>query len=321
MPKALTPLLLGNVCRVWRQIAWTTPQIWASITINVSYHSFSTLQTELANQWLRRAGELPLTIKIRTLNLNTAVDQYAPSPSSIYELINILNAYSRRWWKLDVAMPMQYLTYFARHPAPETTYSPVLNSLVLLPILGVGNDFPNVPFNAADHPFSPKYVKLSNLHVMKIRIDWKNVTTIVAGSISISYCLEIIRQCPQLTICEFDTAEDDLEFFMKPPGAPFIHHALQTLKYQDSESVGLELFLDNVAFPVLELFDYKRNGVGSLHLASSHVLGRSNCPIKSFSLQDIRLVDGDIIQLLELVPHLESLVLGLQFRSGRTPGL
>ncbi|KAF8217122.1 hypothetical protein K438DRAFT_1798327 [Mycena galopus ATCC 62051] len=57
----LAPLLLGQICRTWRDIAYADPRLWASLTIT-SWGGVG-LQ-RLVQDWFRRAGSVPLSLSL-----------------------------------------------------------------------------------------------------------------------------------------------------------------------------------------------------------------------------------------------------------------
>ncbi|KAF8217110.1 hypothetical protein K438DRAFT_411513 [Mycena galopus ATCC 62051] len=72
---SLAPLLLGQICRMWRDIAYTNPRLWAALEISSwGGDGFRCL----VQDWLRRAGSVPLS-----LNLTLPHDscQYFTEPS------------------------------------------------------------------------------------------------------------------------------------------------------------------------------------------------------------------------------------------------
>ncbi|KAJ6480955.1 hypothetical protein C8R45DRAFT_318783 [Mycena sanguinolenta] len=52
------PLLLGRICRTWRDIAYTNPRLWAVMKI------CSWRQTDWVENWLSRAGGAPLSLSL-----------------------------------------------------------------------------------------------------------------------------------------------------------------------------------------------------------------------------------------------------------------
>ena len=58
------PLSLGAICGCWRDIAWSTPSLWSSLTVRVTSNHNSNITTGIAQEWLARSGQLPLSICI-----------------------------------------------------------------------------------------------------------------------------------------------------------------------------------------------------------------------------------------------------------------
>ncbi|CAA7266790.1 unnamed protein product [Cyclocybe aegerita] len=93
------PLLLGQVCSYWRNVAVNSSSLWSTIVISqpIDRH------TRLVNLWLDRAAEHPLDI---TFN----------QPDNITSAWTILNAFvsrSRFWRRIDLTVPLQLLAHFA----------------------------------------------------------------------------------------------------------------------------------------------------------------------------------------------------------------
>ncbi|KAF7372159.1 hypothetical protein MVEN_00075000 [Mycena venus] len=56
------PMLLCRICRVWRNIAFANPRLWASLQISCS--DWNLTNPILLRDWLRRAGGLPLSLSL-----------------------------------------------------------------------------------------------------------------------------------------------------------------------------------------------------------------------------------------------------------------
>lgn len=96
------PLDLGNICRQWRDIAWSTPVLWRRLFLELEPEPIdperASLVADLTQEWLGRSGGLSLAIYIRK-------DDYAshyredPHPDD-HPVIAILRRYSQRWQDL-----------------------------------------------------------------------------------------------------------------------------------------------------------------------------------------------------------------------------
>ncbi|KAJ6447806.1 hypothetical protein C8R47DRAFT_1172419 [Mycena vitilis] len=59
-----SPLFLGHICRAWREIALTTPPLWASITVSSADAAANERRLRLLELWLARSAQCPLHIVI-----------------------------------------------------------------------------------------------------------------------------------------------------------------------------------------------------------------------------------------------------------------
>jgi len=95
--KPHSPLILGAICGRWRTIAWSTPRLWDSISINFNTSSLGD-KLQLAREWLSRSGQLPLSISI-TAGIGRDVP---PLPVPLLSaMIDVINGYAHRWRVLD----------------------------------------------------------------------------------------------------------------------------------------------------------------------------------------------------------------------------
>jgi hypothetical protein len=98
-----TPLLFGQICRVWREIAWSTPGLWCSLQLDLDQHKTDPL---LLDQWLGRSCWLPLYICV-----SLADEEYDPSLAAIMESVAV---HSERWRNIYFILPSYCYNYLER---------------------------------------------------------------------------------------------------------------------------------------------------------------------------------------------------------------
>lgn len=101
------PLLLGLVCRGWRQIVYSTPKLWTSIHIIGSpsthpSHALDVARREAISSWLSRSGGLPLSISMIVSERHTMKWYNCPrsrdagnSQAQLY--LDLIIPHARRW--------------------------------------------------------------------------------------------------------------------------------------------------------------------------------------------------------------------------------
>ena len=111
-----TPLFLGAICNYWRDIAWSMPSLWSSLVVCIKRKHDSNITTGIAEEWLVRSGQLPLSIRI--------FSEYCGC-KGISALANIINQYSNRCSNLDLYIPDSYYQDF--HATDN--HAPILKSI------------------------------------------------------------------------------------------------------------------------------------------------------------------------------------------------
>ncbi|KAF7325569.1 F-box domain-containing protein [Mycena kentingensis (nom. inval.)] len=108
---AKSPTKLGQICRLWRQIAHSTPALWRGISIS----GWSPLRVDtvpLVHTWLARSGALPLSI---------VLDVGSVLPEAVTAVMYLLNEHRERWehMVLDLDENPKLLPMFFPSPAPR----------------------------------------------------------------------------------------------------------------------------------------------------------------------------------------------------------
>ena len=95
------PLLLGRICRLWREIANSTPRLWSAIHIVIPSKenaSLASARYDALRTWLGRSGATPLHISLRA---HLPTEDILPFPFADY-----IVGFSTRWSSVTLALPM-----------------------------------------------------------------------------------------------------------------------------------------------------------------------------------------------------------------------
>src|SRR6188768_1521039 len=100
---------LGTVCKTWRNIVRSTPQLWTNIYIRFPTRGGELEQEEFLLLSLRLSGSLPLHIQV------WLPPDYGPSEGEhimLSSLVEMLNDHSERWKTLDLHVTARLLSHF-----------------------------------------------------------------------------------------------------------------------------------------------------------------------------------------------------------------
>lgn len=93
------PLLLGRICKRWREIVYNTAELWSAVHVVVSPR----LRLKALEEWLSRSGDHPLRISLFT-------DREA-TESTIAPFLDLVIPLSRRWERIALAIPPSLVRY------------------------------------------------------------------------------------------------------------------------------------------------------------------------------------------------------------------
>ncbi|KAL1717536.1 hypothetical protein EV715DRAFT_292220 [Schizophyllum commune] len=94
-------LAVSQVCRRWRQISCSAPQLWKNITIGLP---FTTGKRALVALSLARSGSVPLDINLDVRNPDYDGDNDVPpgGPQEMLDCLELIVPHAQRWGNLDV---------------------------------------------------------------------------------------------------------------------------------------------------------------------------------------------------------------------------
>ena len=116
--KLPTALLLGSVCRGWRLLARSTPELWSTLSFSLGKPTKPDCLSQLqaVGDWLQLSGGLPLTLRVFKHFRSGPLSQEECDP-----IIDILNQHSEHWHKLFVYLPANLFHLFFG-TSPRNTY-------------------------------------------------------------------------------------------------------------------------------------------------------------------------------------------------------
>ncbi|KAJ7810933.1 hypothetical protein B0H13DRAFT_1927085 [Mycena leptocephala] len=282
---SVAPLLLGRVCKRWRQIATSSQELWSSLDLQAP--GFTEDDVELLMLWLDRAGSRPFALSLTlwptsaetplTLSNNTSMLSLVLDGLSRFECLEII------WGGSCPELPvrsdteplilqqfnleLEWEDLTATKVLCNRFRSPMLRSLTYLNFHGVAEKSPRL-----NHP-------------------WGNITCLhLAYEMSVEECGHILRHCTRVEKARFelvgycgDGPEDDSELTLTPVALDCLHrleisslgdlsHLLDTLKLCSLQSMWIVLPEYADPWPhesFIDLIQRSRCGLLELHISGS----------------------------------------------------
>jgi len=292
---------LGTVCKTWRNVVRSTPQLWTNIYIRFPTKRGKLPQKELLLS-LRLSGSLPLHITawMRWDYQPSAGDYLVLSP-----VVEMLNAQSERWKTLDLNVTARLLSQF-KGGAFGAQNLERLRIYLFGPPSEIKNEF-HVSFGLP----SPQIVNAHGTSFSSIGISWKGVTRVKIDTLTATECLGLFQLATQLVNLNIGLLECG-DSHLSNSGE--VITASNLASWEVEFSANSDAMLNKLVLPslvdlqVTEFISLERNSL-------EHLVSRSNCPLRTISLYQAA-GDLDVIPLLRVTPLLEKLVFSYATSSG-----
>jgi len=297
-------LRLGAVCQKWRQLAWTTPDLWDTLFLRITPSTRLSLAKSLPGllrEWLSRSGIRPLTIIFRHFGCFPSFPSYRNpwddfrSIATILEsatdsVIEVINLHSGRWQNLHLDVRADISERLCGLAQP--------NQLFGLELRAYGNASPMPKFVMKTKPF-PTQLTLFNFSLTSIDIGWDNITHAILYNLDPNECLEVLKRAPALEYCKAEPRDDDTVNFYTTT----FNSRLRSLHFT---SRGTK-FLEAINVPSLEewILDTDSGPLPVTVMVS--LLKRSGCCLKILNLKHIETLPDDLSILFQAMPSLERL--------------
>ncbi|PFH46157.1 hypothetical protein AMATHDRAFT_51251 [Amanita thiersii Skay4041] len=272
------PLLLCTICSSWRDLTLRTPKLWS--TLNVTPHrvpsKFNGKQfAEYLYNWLKRSGDLPLT-----LILNYLKDPWKGShrEALFHATLTVYGAFAPRWQKIKIDgrdVHVESMRHcFVRSPSAEKTITISLHRQ---------SHFQLSP-NLFGHP--------SVLFLVNSNISWHLLTHVnICVGYSLHPALEIIQFCPNMTSYSVKFIDiNSVAPAKSENGPPILNKNMR--HFHLTFGFYCRFFFNRVTLPSLEDFsvnnEYREKCVGDplvLELEILSLFTRSRCKLRILNLQ------------------------------------
>ena len=307
------PLIFGAVSKKWRETAWSTPNLWSSISIIIDFNPQRlSHQTSLAEEWLSRSGQRELSIQVRSQGRH--IDDVMEDTEIDYlvfimrPLIGVLVQYSYRWKSLELLLP----TCLFNQITPRNKNAPLLERLKVEPP-PKGSSRPG---DALKFHFTPllRRVDIKDLRLKALELQWDFLTHFSGVGMTVDECLEVFRRTRRLQHCRFaKIGPNGSEFPIPPNEDQILVWTVQRLQLNHRHNFGRSYLFNTLTLQSLTSLQYEGNREMLPVAALSVFITRSRCALTLLALSAVVVSDVDLIDLLKLLPSLEI----LQLRSPR----
>ncbi|KAJ7459246.1 hypothetical protein FB451DRAFT_1563663 [Mycena latifolia] len=174
----LSPVALGQICRKWREIAFSTPSLWRAMNLTLVYEEDFPALMDILSTWLSRSRMCPLSI--------TLIGPWYGSGFSVPEdglasFVCAILPHRERWDALELYLPIPCLRLFSG-PMPmldRLTVGPTEYPEESSP--GVTVDGPISPFDGAPNL---RHVRLTDgCSPAFITLPWSQLTSITTSTL------------------------------------------------------------------------------------------------------------------------------------------
>jgi len=290
------PLVLGQVCSAWRNLAWELSELWDTFHCRIS-KGRCPAQARLLSEWLLRSHERPLSIRLSFLD-----DEFHWNDlGAPIDIVNVLNRHRHRWLALDLVLAPSWYEPLRM----ETT----LDTLISLSLRPTASAFSAQRMDMFLLAHQLREISLSHHYLRNVHLNWDNLIKISFSTASVDEAVELIRRCNNLVTCILDELypfEDEYAL----PLTPFSHRRIEVFHIGCRVNLDTEIFiiLNCLALPSLRnLSIMLPEQVGNPLQTIGELITRSECPIQKLRIHGHTLLEQDMIDFLQSVKSLKSI--------------
>ncbi|KAF6754939.1 hypothetical protein DFP72DRAFT_355165 [Ephemerocybe angulata] len=306
-----TPLDISHVCRDWREIAFSAPELWSSIYVADGHLS----TVHLLQLWLQNSGSRPLDLVFRETNGDIS------RSNTIVEMLKVAAAHSRRWRSFKLRLRRGRLWMNIVMEALGGIETPLLETLAFN--FSIDSNQGSPPFNDAWIPLitnSPQLQELQMWSTMDrskdflLAVPFHRLTTITLTMVAFqrdSLFLNSLRRCEVLETLTISLNDGSYWGALQPPSSSDAAVSIPSLRHLNLIGKRLCDLLQNLHLPSLislslhtnyyDIHTTRRLGT-DIYMALDDLFTRSQCHLRSFKIRDVEQNDFET-RLLFLLHH------------------
>lgn len=118
---ASSQFLLGTVCRRWREVTLSTPQLWTDIMVSLNDGKSAEVQLDRFTKWVQRSGTLPLNITL-SVAYNADLERQNQIWNKYEDLFLALTSLALRWNDVVLNVPPSFCSKLLNNLNLETSF-------------------------------------------------------------------------------------------------------------------------------------------------------------------------------------------------------
>ncbi|KAF8063429.1 hypothetical protein FPV67DRAFT_243486 [Lyophyllum atratum] len=284
-----SPLLLGQVCTAWRNLAWTMPWLWNNIYLNVTRPTSN--HVDLLEEWIARSSNLPLSIHLKLRPEGANINMH-----DVTHIMDAVARCSKRWRTVKFDVPFFF-------PADPYFSNLIPKKFPLLTSAAIQVEDVATPmdmFLLAPHL---RDVQLLGFPHNSFDLRWDHITRLRLNPTTVQQCLELLRTAPNLTHCIFENiTRSDV---VNP--TPILAPSLQSLEVISFTNTPISELLDTIRIPNALDLSFHVTGNTFPHWSFISLMVRSSCVLERLSLNAVRISEWQLWECLQAIPSLLSL--------------